>query len=52
MASSLLPFVAALLVGCYERWFLRRLPQSGVRLDLPMSQQPETLIRTMVVRTE
>jgi glutamate/aspartate transport system substrate-binding protein len=36
----------------YERWFLRRLPQSGVSLDLPMSQQLETLIRTMVVRTE
>src|SRR6185295_11910618 len=36
----------------YERWFLRRLPQSGVSLDLPMSPQLETLIRTMVVRTE
>jgi len=36
----------------YTRWFLRRLPQSGVSLDLPMSAQLETLIRTMVVRTE
>jgi len=36
----------------YERWFLRRLPQSDVSLNLPMSQQLETLIRTMVVRTE
>ena len=31
----------------YERWFLRRLPQSGVSLDLPMSAQLETILRTM-----
>jgi len=36
----------------YNRWFLRRLPQSGVSLDLPMSPQLETLIQTMVARTE
>jgi glutamate/aspartate transport system substrate-binding protein len=36
----------------YERWFLRRLPQSGVSLDLPMSPQLETIVQTMVMRTE
>ena len=35
----------------YERWFLRKLP-SGVSLDLPMSPQLDTLIQTMVSRTE
>jgi glutamate/aspartate transport system substrate-binding protein len=35
----------------YNRWFLRKLP-SGVSLDLPMSAQLETLIQTMVARTE
>ncbi|MES1161942.1 MAG: amino acid ABC transporter substrate-binding protein [Rhizobacter sp.] len=35
----------------YTRWFLRKLP-SGVSLDLPMSAQLETLIQTMVARTE
>jgi ABC-type amino acid transport substrate-binding protein len=35
----------------YNRWFLRRLP-SGVSLDLPMSAQLETIIQTMVARTE
>jgi glutamate/aspartate transport system substrate-binding protein len=35
----------------YNRWFLRKLP-SGVSLDLPMSAQLETLIQTMVSRTE
>jgi ABC-type amino acid transport substrate-binding protein len=35
----------------YHRWFLRKLP-SGVSLDLPMSAQLETLIQTMVARTE
>jgi len=36
----------------YTRWFLRKLPSSGVSLDLPMSPQLETLIQTMVARTE
>lgn len=35
----------------YTRWFLRKLP-SGVSLDLPMSPQLETIIQTMVARTE
>jgi len=35
----------------YNRWFLRKLP-SGVSLDLPMSAQLETIIQTMVARTE
>jgi glutamate/aspartate transport system substrate-binding protein len=35
----------------YKRWFLRKLP-SGVSLDLPMSPQLETLIQTMVTRSE
>lgn len=35
----------------YQRWFLQRLP-SGVSMDLPMSAQLETLIQTMVARTE
>jgi ABC-type amino acid transport substrate-binding protein len=35
----------------YNRWFLRKLP-SGVSLDLPMSAQMETIIQTMVARTE
>ena len=35
----------------YKRWFLRKLP-SGVSLDLPMSAQLETLIQTMVPRSE
>jgi glutamate/aspartate transport system substrate-binding protein len=35
----------------YNRWFLRKLP-SGVSLDLPMSAQLDTLIQTMVARTE
>ena len=35
----------------YTRWFLRKLP-SGVSLDLPMSAQLETIIQTMVSRTE
>jgi len=35
----------------YTRWFLRKLP-SGVSLDLPMSAQLETIIQTMVARTE
>ncbi|MEP7102929.1 MAG: amino acid ABC transporter substrate-binding protein [Burkholderiales bacterium] len=35
----------------YNRWFLRKLP-SGVSLDLPMSAQLETIIQTMVSRTE
>jgi len=36
----------------YTRWFLRKLPSSGVSLDLPMSPQLETIIQTMVARTE
>ena len=35
----------------YTRWFLRKLP-NGVSLDLPMSPQLETIIQTMVARTE
>jgi len=35
----------------YNRWFLRKLP-SGVSLDLPMSAQLDTIIRTMGSRTE
>jgi ABC-type amino acid transport substrate-binding protein len=35
----------------YNRWFLRKLP-SGVSLDLPMSAQLETIIQTMVARSE
>ena len=35
----------------YNRWVLRKLP-SGVSLDLPMSAQLETIIQTMVSRTE
>ena len=35
----------------YTRWFLRKLP-SGVSLDLAMSPQLETIIQTMVARTE
>ena len=35
----------------YTRWFLRKLP-SGVSVDLPMSAQLETIIQTMVARTE
>ena len=35
----------------YNRWFLRKLP-SGESLDLPMSAQLETIIQTMVARTE
>jgi glutamate/aspartate transport system substrate-binding protein len=36
----------------YDRWFLRRLPVSGMTLNLPMSPQLETIIQTMVSRTE
>ena len=39
----------------YKRWFLQRLPGSatpGESLDLPMSPQLETLIRTMATRPE
>ena len=35
----------------YKRWFLGRLP-SGDSLDLPMSPQLETIIRTMAVKPE
>ena len=35
----------------YNRWFLRKLP-SGVSLDLPMSAQLDTIIQTMVPRSE
>jgi ABC-type amino acid transport substrate-binding protein len=35
----------------YNRWFLRKLP-SGVSLDLPMSAQLDTIIQTMVSRSE
>jgi len=36
----------------YTRWFLQRLPSSGVSLNLPMSPQLETLIETMSAPTE
>jgi glutamate/aspartate transport system substrate-binding protein len=36
----------------YTRWFLQRLPSSGVSLNLPMSAQLETLIETMSAPTE
>jgi ABC-type amino acid transport substrate-binding protein len=35
----------------YTKWFLRQLP-SGVSLDLPMSAQLDTIIQTMVARSE
>jgi ABC-type amino acid transport substrate-binding protein len=35
----------------YKRWFLRRLP-SGASIDLPMSPQLETILRTMAARPE
>jgi glutamate/aspartate transport system substrate-binding protein len=34
----------------YERWFLRRLPQSGVSLDLPMSAQLQAIVEAMGTR--
>lgn len=36
----------------YKRWFLRKLPQSGVSLDLPMSPQMETILQTLAARPE
>jgi ABC-type amino acid transport substrate-binding protein len=35
----------------YKRWFLRKLP-TGASLDLPMSAQLETIIKTMSVKAE
>jgi ABC-type amino acid transport substrate-binding protein len=35
----------------YKRWFLQRLP-SGASIDLPMSPQLETIIRSMAARPE
>lgn len=35
----------------YKRWFLRKLP-SGASIDLPMSPQLETLIRTMATKPD
>jgi ABC-type amino acid transport substrate-binding protein len=35
----------------YDQWFMHKLP-SGMSLDLPMSPQLETLIQTMVARSE
>jgi glutamate/aspartate transport system substrate-binding protein len=35
----------------YKRWFLRRLP-SGSSIDLPMSPQLETIIRSMAAKPE
>ena len=35
----------------YKRWFMKRLP-SGASIDLPMSPQLETLIRTMAAKPE
>ena len=36
----------------YERWFLRRLPDSDVSLDLPMSPQLEAILRMQTPGTE
>jgi ABC-type amino acid transport substrate-binding protein len=36
----------------YTRWFLQRLPSSNVSLNLPMSPQLETIIQTMMVKSE
>ena len=36
----------------YRRWFLQRLPGSGVSIDLPMSPQLETILLTLRSRTE
>ncbi len=35
----------------YKRWFLKRLP-TGASIDLPMSPQLETIIRTMAAKPE
>ena len=35
----------------YKRWFLRRLP-SGVSIDLPMSPQLETILRSLKSNSE
>ena len=35
----------------YKRWFLRKLP-SGASIDLPMSPQMETILRTMATKPE
>ena len=35
----------------YKRWFMRRLP-GGASIDLPMSPQLETLVRTMAAKPE
>ena len=35
----------------YKRWFLRKLP-SGASIDLPMSPQFETILRTMAAKPE
>jgi len=35
----------------YKRWFLQRLP-SGASIDLPMSPQLETILRTMAAKPE
>jgi glutamate/aspartate transport system substrate-binding protein len=35
----------------YKRWFLRKLP-SGASIDLPMSPQLETIIRTMATKPD
>lgn len=36
----------------YRRWFLQRLPGSGVSIDLPMSAQMETILLTLRSRNE
>lgn len=36
----------------YKRWFLRKLPSSGVSLNLPMSPQLDSIIQSMVAGTE
>ena len=36
----------------YTRWFLRKLPATGVSLDLPMSPQLVNLVQTLGAPTE
>jgi glutamate/aspartate transport system substrate-binding protein len=36
----------------YKRWFLRRLPESNVSLDLPMSAQLEAVIGALGARPD
>jgi glutamate/aspartate transport system substrate-binding protein len=36
----------------YERWFMRRLPQSDASLDLPMGSELERIVRSLAARSE